>query len=145
MKLFAYRNTEAGANRTMMLRLEHERAKREVAENAARHLMVVVAKKDAELQQRPKYPVFRSPFRIIEERAMKVFGLSKQNLHSNRRYKEVVLARQFVMYWAVRRTTLSLPQIGRLLGGRDHTTVLHGKQAYREKRALMGRKLKAIR
>lgn len=146
MQLFAYRNTEAGANRKMLPRLEAEREKRMAAERAARKLMIEVARKESDLRQAVKqYPVFRSAFRTIEERAMKVFRMSRQVLHSNRRYKEVVFARQFVMYWACRRTTLSLPQIGRLMGGRDHTTVLHGKHTYRDKRAKMGRNLRAVR
>lgn len=33
------------------------------------------------------------------------------------------------MYLARRLTPLSLPEIGRRFGGRDHTTVLHGVRA----------------
>jgi chromosomal replication initiation ATPase DnaA len=148
MQMYAFKHTEAGANRRMMARLETEQAKREVAESAARKLMVEVAKKEDELRQaveRLKYPVFRSAFRTIEERAMRVFKISRQMLYSNRRYKEIVLARQFIMYWAVRRTTLSLPQIGRLMGGRDHTTVIHGREIYPVKRETMGRYLRPVR
>ena len=35
------------------------------------------------------------------------------------------------MYLAREETNVSLPQIGRALGGRDHTTVLHGYQKIR--------------
>ena len=35
-------------------------------------------------------------------------------------------------------------QIGRWLGGRDHTTILHGKRAYVAKRAAQGRTLRGV-
>lgn len=84
-------------------------------------------------------------FATIVERAIRVFKISRVELFSDRRVKRIVDARQFVMYWACRRTTLSLPHIGRKLGGRDHTTVLHGKDAYVRKRAAMGRTLRKAR
>lgn len=88
---------------------------------------------------------YRPTVAEIERRACDLFGLSRQELHGNRRSRNVVFARQFVMYWAARLTPLSTPQIGRLLGGRDHTTVLHGKTAYANKRAAMGRHLRRVR
>lgn len=52
---------------------------------------------------------------------------------SGRRSRYIVIARQET-YWRCRNeTTLSLPQIGRFLGGKDHTSVLHGIRQY-EKR-----------
>ncbi|MDW8070915.1 MAG: helix-turn-helix domain-containing protein, partial [Anaerolineae bacterium] len=39
---------------------------------------------------------------------------------------EVVVPRQMVMYLARQEAGASLPEIGQALGGRDHTTVLHG-------------------
>lgn len=75
-------------------------------------------------------------------RAMKV---SRREVLSPRRNIPAVLARQAIMYWAYRLTTLSLPQIGRRLGDRDHTTVLHALRAYPVKRAKMGRTLRKAR
>jgi hypothetical protein len=52
---------------------------------------------------------------------------------SRRRSHYIVLARQET-YWRVRNeTTLSLPQIGRFLGGKDHTSVLWGIRQYEKK------------
>lgn len=48
------------------------------------------------------------------------------DLCANRRTKEIVLPRQVAMYLCKKLTLNSLPQIGARLGGRDHTTVLHG-------------------
>jgi chromosomal replication initiation ATPase DnaA len=54
------------------------------------------------------------------------FSVSELELLSQRRTKNVILARQ-VLYWLCREVTqYSLPEIGRRLMGRDHTTVLHG-------------------
>lgn len=90
-------------------------------------------------------PLFKSKFQRIEARACKLFKIRRIELYSCGRQRRFAFARHFVMYWACRQTTLSLPQIGRLMGGRDHTTVLHGKDKYVEKRRDMGRTLRRAR
>jgi hypothetical protein len=53
------------------------------------------------------------------------FSVSKNDLMGHRRHKLVGWPRQVFM-WRCRHETLrSLPEIGRFIGGRDHTTVLH--------------------
>lgn len=84
-------------------------------------------------------------YREIEARACKLFKVKPVELYSIRRNREIAFARQFICYWARRLTPLSLPQIGRLLGGKDHTTVLHGCKVYVEKRKAMKRNLRAAR
>ena len=44
---------------------------------------------------------------------------------SNRRSRVVARPRQIAMYLSKTCTTKSLPEIGKLFGGRDHTTVIH--------------------
>jgi chromosomal replication initiator protein len=56
------------------------------------------------------------------------FGVSLERLLSRERSAEVALPRQVAMYLLREEAQLSLPQIGDLLGGRDHTTVIHGCQ-----------------
>lgn len=52
--------------------------------------------------------------------------IPRQEIIDLRRTKNVIGARHLV-YWLCRETTgLSLPRIGQLLQGRDHTTILHG-------------------
>lgn len=87
----------------------------------------------------------RPTIRQIEIRICRAFKFSSAELRSNRRHKRIVLARQAVMYWAYRQTLLSLPEIGRRMGGRDHTTVLHAVRSYPAKRAEMGRNLRRPR
>ena len=79
----------------------------------------------------------------VFRRMCRVFDVSPAEMISPRRARHLIFARQAIMYWAYRRTTMSLPQIGKRLR-RDHTTVLHGKDAYVEKRASMGRRLKSF-
>jgi hypothetical protein len=45
---------------------------------------------------------------------------------SNRRHAKLVRARQVAMYIARTHTTRSYPEMGRIMGGRDHTTILFG-------------------
>ncbi|MER3457749.1 MAG: chromosomal replication initiator protein DnaA, partial [Chloroflexota bacterium] len=42
------------------------------------------------------------------------------------RNAEIALPRQIAMFLLREEIGISLPQIGEVLGGRDHTTVLHG-------------------
>ncbi len=53
------------------------------------------------------------------------FKIAKTEILSARRSRDVVRPRQIAMYLAKSLTSRSLPEIGRRLGGRDHTTVLH--------------------
>lgn len=54
------------------------------------------------------------------------FGISEIEILSERRTNHVVMARH-VLYWICKELTpYSYPEIGRRLGGRDHTTILHG-------------------
>lgn len=54
------------------------------------------------------------------------FGVSNDRMLARDRSAEVVLPRQVAMYLMREEARLSLPQIGQLLGGRDHTTVMYG-------------------
>jgi chromosomal replication initiator protein len=56
----------------------------------------------------------------------KYFGLSLNDLTGKSRDKSVVVPRQIAMYLVREETNVSLEQIGQMLGGRDHTTVMHG-------------------
>jgi chromosomal replication initiator protein len=54
------------------------------------------------------------------------FGVGKKELAGKSRTRENVLPRQVAMYLLRAETDASLIEIGGELGGRDHTTVLHG-------------------
>ena len=54
------------------------------------------------------------------------FNLTPLDITSQRRNKEIVYPRQIVMYLCRSMTDTGLQNIGKALGGRDHTTILHG-------------------
>ena len=54
------------------------------------------------------------------------FGVGKKELAGKSRTREIVVPRQVAMYLLRAETDASLIEIGGELGGRDHTTVLHG-------------------
>ena len=54
------------------------------------------------------------------------FGLVEADLTGRRRTQEMVVPRQIAMYLLREEHGLSLPAIGQLLGGRDHSTVRYG-------------------
>jgi chromosomal replication initiation ATPase DnaA len=158
MFVAAYRSTETGISQRGIERREDEAARRKAIERN-RYLAEMdrlarieerqqeaLARTQAARALREKEGIrFRRGYAEIEATALRIFKLKRSELRSDRRNREVAFARQFVMYWTARLTPLSLPVIGRLMGGRDHTTVLHGKRAYVQKRAYQGRTLKEAR
>ncbi len=64
-----------------------------------------------------------APF-IIEMTAS-MFGVEVEQITGKSRTRDLVHARQVGMYVCRQETDLSYPQIGKVFGGRDHTTVMH--------------------
>lgn len=76
----------------------------------------------ADLSNRPLYRRIDEMVAWVSARS----GLHRGDIISRYRTGELARAR-FAIMWAARRATrLSLPQIGRHLGGRDHTTIRSG-------------------
>ncbi len=63
------------------------------------------------------------------------FGVSVIDLASDRRTSHVALARQVASWLMRKHSTMSLPVIGKFLGGRDHTTIMHGCRVVEKKMA----------
>ncbi len=61
----------------------------------------------------------------IQKKVADFFQIPLFELKSKRRSKNIILPRQVAMYLTRQLTTLSLPEIGHVFGGKDHTTVLH--------------------
>jgi hypothetical protein len=55
-----------------------------------------------------------------------VTHVSHNDFTSSRRARNITEARQLAYYFMRHFTRLSLPQIGQLVGGKDHSTVLYG-------------------
>jgi chromosomal replication initiator protein len=66
-----------------------------------------------------------SPERIVETVA-RYYGVPLDQIKGKARDKQVVLPRQIAMYLMREETEAPLIRIGEALGGRDHSTVLHG-------------------
>jgi len=68
-----------------------------------------------------------SPKQIIS-RVAEYYQIKPAALYGERRLKTVALARQVTMYLMRKEVQLPLEEVGRILGGRDHSTVLHGQE-----------------
>ena len=62
----------------------------------------------------------------IIERVSGHYQLDTDSLLGRRRTKHIALARQVAMYLLIYELEMSPTQVGRMLGGRDHATVIHG-------------------
>jgi chromosomal replication initiator protein len=61
----------------------------------------------------------------IQEIVCRYFNLDEALIHTKSRKREIVQARQITMYLAKKYTEASLSHIGKVVGGKDHATVLH--------------------
>lgn len=106
------RELEGALNRLIMQAPLYESGlNRQMAEEILNNLMP---------QRRPRDP--SSIIRIVAEH----FGLAEEDLTGRVRTKEIAGARQVAMYLLRQENELSLPNIGELLGGRDHSTIRYG-------------------
>ena len=63
---------------------------------------------------------------LIIDTVCEQYGTKKEDIVSKKRNAEIVLPRQIIMYLCREYTDASLEEIGRLLGKKDHTTVMSG-------------------
>ena len=68
----------------------------------------------------------------IISRVCKYFSVTNEEIMSGRRKKELVLPRQIAIYLIREQTTKSLPEIGKIMGGKDHTTIMHAEKKISE-------------
>jgi chromosomal replication initiator protein len=79
----------------------------------------------AEVIPMPSRTVQATPVEEIQQRVASAFGISRAELVGSTRAATPLRARQVAIFLTRELTDLSLPQIGRLYGGRDHSTVLN--------------------
>lgn len=70
----------------------------------------------------------------IQKTVADYYKIKIADMYSKRRPANIALPRQIAMYLAKELTQKSLPEIGELFGGRDHTTVLHAVKKIAEHR-----------
>jgi chromosomal replication initiator protein len=71
---------------------------------------------------------------FIQKSVADFYKMKVADMYSKRRPANIALPRQIAMYLAKELTQKSLPEIGELFGGRDHTTVLHAVRKISELR-----------
>jgi chromosomal replication initiator protein len=84
----------------------------------------------------------------IQQRVAEGYGISRAELIGSSRAATPLRARQVAIFLTRDLTDLSLPQIGRLYGGRDHTTVLNSLrrvEASLDEDAELAEKLRELR
>ncbi|MEY4639818.1 MAG: hypothetical protein RLY13_816 [Actinomycetota bacterium] len=72
-----------------------------------------------------------APIEIINAVAA-YYKITPDDLYGQSRIAAIALARQIAMYICREQTNLSLPKIGQLFGGRDHTTVMYAQKKITE-------------
>jgi chromosomal replication initiator protein len=98
---------------------------RVVAYSSFVHAPMNVEAAQAALNSILAHPADLSPGRIVHAVAQH-YGLDEAELVGPSRRRDVSVPRQLAMFLIREETDASLPQIGQLLGGRDHTTIMHG-------------------
>jgi chromosomal replication initiator protein len=88
--------------------------------------------------------VTREPPAVLEAVA-RHFGVTVDDLRGKARHKEIVAPRHLAMYLLREDYRLSYPQIGQLLGGKDHTSVLHACEKIGQELARAGECTSAAR
>ncbi len=73
------------------------------------------------------------PLRLIASVVAKYYTLTLRDLRSTSRKQTIVLARAITSYLARELTPLSYEDIGRYLGGRDHTTIMHNSNRIKDR------------
>ena len=71
----------------------------------------------------------------IQKTVADFYKIKVADMYSKRRPANIAMPRQVAMYLAKELTQKSLPEIGELFGGRDHTTVLHAVRKIAEARS----------
>ncbi len=74
---------------------------------------------------KPKALQTLNPAQILES-VTKYFNISSEEIKGPRRQKELVLPRQIAMFLIYAECKTPFEKIGEILGGRDHTTIMHG-------------------
>ena len=70
---------------------------------------------------------------LIIDTVCEQYGTKKDDIISKKRNSEIVLPRQIIMYLCREYTDASLEEIGKILGKKDHTTVMSGINKIKQK------------
>lgn len=85
---------------------------------------ITIAKEAMEAVIKENTSATITPSTIIDQ-VSRYFNISIEDIKSEKRKTEIVTSRQMAMYIIREMTKLSLPEIGKEMGGKNHTTVLY--------------------
>ena len=68
----------------------------------------------------------RPSVNLIKDIICSFYRVTNEGIESSRRNKELVHPRQIFMYLLKTELSMSFPNIGKEVGGRDHTTIMYG-------------------
>lgn len=71
----------------------------------------------------------------IQKIVSEFYGIKYQEMKSKKRTKEIAIPRQVAMYFCKQLTDLSLSDIGKNFGGKDHATVIYACKQVEDRRA----------
>lgn len=80
----------------------------------------------------PKPSLWSGSFASIRDEELLNAGVTRAQFEGDQRSKHLAGVRRVIWYRAATETSLSLPAIGRLSGGKDHTSVYTAIERYKE-------------
>jgi len=101
--------------------------------SAATRATRMISTEQAKLALATQRPGVKPNIRTMTNLAARYFGVKVPELLGPTRRRTVVTARNLVIYMARQLGQISLEQLGKHFGGRDHTTVLHGYRVIEER------------
>lgn len=115
-------------------RKEDRKALRNKLEEQEQERQQVLVNRLESAQRRQKPEEEEKPLQLmIVDLVCEIYGIEFSELEKPGRKEPAVHIRQILMYLLYMDTSLSYPSIGKLLGGRDHTTVIHAVEQVSKK------------
>jgi chromosomal replication initiator protein len=69
---------------------------------------------------------------LVLKEVAHAFNIKVSDIKSNKKYSSVVLPRHVCMYLLKKLTDMSFPEIGQVLGGKNHSTIIYGVKKMEE-------------
>jgi len=89
--------------------------------------MDIIENSQSSVKHYPELEISNTIFEDILSTVSAASGVYRQDILSKSRRREVVLSRHLITYYCYRKKLGSLVWIGRKLGNKDHSTVIHAK------------------
>ena len=85
-----------------------------------------------DIRVRLKYLKRKYSLDIISNAIFKVTNIKPEQLGQKHRHRPISEARKMYCYFVKQKMSLSLTEIGDSIGGRDHTTVIHNVEKFKD-------------